>query len=66
MTHPMLARSADYLKGYMDYWCGAPASRLTVDYQKGYFAGMDAKRVLDEQGICTDNGTYPELAGAAR
>jgi hypothetical protein len=37
-----------------------------VDYQKGYFAGMDAKRVLDEQGICTDNGTYPELAGAAR
>lgn len=65
MTHPMLARSADYLKGYMDYWCGSPASKLTVEYQKGYFAGIDAKRVLEGQGICTDNGTYPELAGAA-
>ncbi len=65
MTHPMLARNADYLEGYMDYWCGRPASRLAMEYQKGYFAGIEAKRVLEGQGISTDNGTYPELAAAA-
>jgi hypothetical protein len=66
MSHPILSRSADYLKGYADYWSGAPASMLTGEYHAGYSAGMNAKRVLDGHGICTDNGAYPELAAHAR
>jgi hypothetical protein len=64
--HPILSKSADYIQGYVDCWCGVPASKLKAEYQKGYFAAIDAKRILDEHGISTDNRRYPELAGAAR
>lgn len=60
------ARSADYTKGYVDFWCGLPAYRTTADYIEGYSAGSEAKRILDGQGFATHNESYPELAAPAR
>jgi hypothetical protein len=64
MNH-MDRRSPDYLKGYVDNWSGVPATSPKPDYQFGWRAGEEAKRILDEMRFSTDNSTYRELQSVA-
>lgn len=59
--HATTAKSPEYTRGYIDNWCGVPAKSLMPDYQRGWFAGMEAKRILDELDFSTDNSKHPEL-----
>jgi hypothetical protein len=61
----MNSQSPDYLRGYVDHWCGVPAASLKPDYQNGWTAGREAKRILDAMSFSTDNSTHRELQSVA-
>jgi hypothetical protein len=60
------SKSPEYLRGYVDCWSGNAAASLKPDYQSGWFAARDAKRILDAMNFSTDNSTHPELQSVAR
>jgi hypothetical protein len=61
-----LGNSDDFLSGYMDNWLKSDSSSMSFEYIRGNKAGAETKRILDGQGICANNGRYPELVGIGR